>query len=207
MLYYATPKRDNTASTESYTITNTTVVSSLAVRAQPILGWNVQATATPAQNSISSQINTKTVTSFPRRTQSSHTANGSVFVNNSIGNNVKSHELSDGIKAGIGVVITVGTLIIIGFIAWIIILKRKTRSLSAKIEINNQRIESESQSISTPTPQLDDSQINELHHTNSNSSPELDDSQINELHHTNLSELCSESTPSELGAASRASRV
>ena len=102
------------------------------------------------------------------------------------------------------IIIVLTAWIIIVLFAWIILLKREFRkNISVTTEAGNEqhRIESNCQFRSNPSPELDDSQINELHQTYSNPSPELDDSQITELHHTNLCELHSAFTPAELTAA------
>lgn len=172
----------------SYVYTSTIVDFNYSVTAIPILGWNVQPTTSPSGNSTSSQTDSKTVTSFPTPTLS------------------RSDGLSNGIKAGIGVAVAVSALIIITLFAWIVILKRRSRNMMVKMDAGDHRIGSDSQSNSNPSPELDNSQINELHHSNSNPLRELDDSQIHELHPSNLYELQSVSARAELAAASRRSR-
>ena len=66
------------------------------------------------------------------------------------------------------------------------------------MDVSDQRIDPDSKPKPRASLELDDSQINELHHTDLNPSAELDDSQINELH--------SVSAPAKSTTASRVIR-
>jgi hypothetical protein len=140
----------------------------VTVRAEPIVGWNVQPTASSISNPTTSQINSSFVTSF----STSPTASGS--------------ELSSGAKAGIGVSAAVGLLIVIAFIAWIVILRRRIRALSAEIKVSNE-----------PKLQSQGADLNGLFNK-----PELGGSQIHELSHRSLCELDPISAAVELTAGS-----
>lgn len=165
---------------------DTTLASRTTVKAVPIVGWNVQSATLPT-NPVTSQINSNILTSFSTQTRTSPSANG--------------HQLSNGAKPGIGASAGVGMLIVMIFIAWTVILKRKTRNLSAEIEINR-KFHTQSHGVDangvfnlSRSCEHCDSRPHELDHENVR---ELDDSQINELPHRSLHKLDPVSVPVEM---------
>lgn len=155
----------------------TTIESDITAQAASVIGWNVLSIAPP--------------TASPTQTSSPPSADGS--------------RINSGVKAGIGVSVGVGTLIVISLIAWAIILKRRTKRLSAELQTSQQ-----SRTQPNGTASADgvfnlsqscdhcNSRSHELDHENMR---ELGGSQINELSHRSLCELDSAYVPVEISVA------
>lgn len=168
----------------------TTIESDITAEAASIVGWNVQPTTFSTSNSIMSQINSNILTSFSAQTPSSPSANG--------------YGLNRGAKIAIGVSAAVGIIFVVTLIAWTVILKRKSRNLSTKIEISEQSQTQSNDIISSgvfnshQSCEHCSSRSHELGHENMR---ELDGSQIHELTHRNLCELDPIILPVELSVA------
>ena len=167
--------------TSSVPIITTTLASVITAEAAAIIGWNVQSSAF----STSNPINSNTLTSFSTQTPSSPSANG--------------YKLSSGAKAGIGVGFGVGLFMVITLIAWTIILKRKNKTLSTRIQTSNESQTQPNDVFHLPQScEHCNSQSHELDHGNMR---ELDSSQINELNHRSLCELDPAPIPVEMSHA------
>ena len=153
----------------------------ITAEAAAIIGWNVQSSAF----STSNPINPNTLTSFATQTPVSPSANG--------------YKLSSSAKAGIGVGIGVGIVMVVTLIAWTIILKRKNKTLSTRIQTGNESQTQSNHVFNHHQPcEHCNSHSHELDHENMR---ELDSSLINELDHRSLCELDPGPVPVEMSFA------
>lgn len=165
----------------------TTLASKITAQASAIIGWNVQPSASSTSNPITSQTKSDILTSFTTQSPSSPSTSGD--------------GLSNGAKAGIGVSVGLGILLIITLIVWTVLLQRRNKKLSAEIgtskEFQTQSHGIDSNSVFNP-PRSSEPPASQTNEPGHESSREIGGSQINELGRRSLCELDPVSIPVEL---------